>query len=73
MNLIRLLIIVAIIWLAYRMCQNWLASKTIAHKQQKNKPDIENMVQCSTCGVHIPEQEALKLGKQFFCCKAHKK
>lgn len=73
MNLIRLLIIVAIIWLAYRMYQNWLTSKASVHKQQKNKPDIENMVQCSTCGVHIPEQEALKQNQQFFCCEAHKK
>ncbi|VAW91762.1 hypothetical protein MNBD_GAMMA23-118 [hydrothermal vent metagenome] len=73
MNLIRLLVIVAIIWLAYRMYQNWLAKKNIAHKQQTNKPDIENMVQCSKCGIHLPEQEALKQGIQFFCCEAHKK
>ncbi len=74
MNLIRLLVIVAIIWLVYRMYQNWLSNKkTSPPKQQAGTSDIENMVQCSTCGVHIPEQEALKLGKQFFCCEAHKK
>jgi len=73
MNLIRLLVIVTIIWLVYRMYQNWVTSNIIAKKKQKEKPEITNMVQCTTCGVHLPEHEALKQGQQFYCCEAHKK
>jgi len=73
MNLIRLIVIVAIIWLVYRIYQNWQASRPIASKQQPKLNEVENMVQCSNCGVHLPEQEALIQNKLFYCCKAHKK
>jgi len=73
MNLIRLLVIVAIIWLAYRIYQNWLASKAVMKEQHAKQSEIKNTVQCSTCGVHLPEQDALKQNSQFYCCEAHKK
>ena len=73
MNLIRLLVIIAIIWLVYRIYQNWLASKANLNKQHAKQSEIKNTVQCSTCGVHLPEQEALQQGEEFYCCEAHKK
>jgi len=71
MNLIRLLVIVAIIWLVYRIYQNWQAAKPVSSKKTKTPP-IEDMVQCSKCGVHLPANEALKSGDKFYCSESHK-
>ena len=73
MNLFRILVIVAIVWLSYRIYQNWKA-KVSASSQQKPKSnsDIKNMVQCAKCGVHIPEHEAVKSSNEFYCCESHK-
>jgi len=71
MNLIRLLVIVAIIWLSYRMYLNWKAKQTKNIKQRKNQTTIKNMVQCEKCGVHIPEYEAISSSGKFFCSKEH--
>ncbi len=72
MNLIRLLVIAAIIWLCYRIYQNWLETKSSAAHKKQHDNSIEDMVQCAKCGVHIPQQEALKSGDKFYCSEAHK-
>lgn len=71
MNLFRVLIIVGIVWIAYRIYQNWKSKNARIAKQQNNS-GIKNMVQCVKCGVHIPEQEAIKSLGKFFCCEEHK-
>lgn len=32
---------------------------------------IEDMVQCSTCSVHLPRSEAFLVGGHFYCSQAH--
>ena len=71
MNLIRLLIIAAIVWLTLRIFRNWQNKNIIAKKKSIKDSQIKNMVQCSKCGVHLPEQEALKYNNQFYCCQEH--
>ena len=71
MNLIRFLVIAAIIWLSFRIYQNWKQAKVSSKKKARTIP-IEDMVQCSKCGVHLPENEALKSGNKFFCSESHK-
>jgi len=72
MNLFRLLIIAAIIWISYRMFINWKTKQALSNKPKKNNQEIKTMVQCATCGVHLPEQEAIKQSNKFFCCDEHK-
>lgn len=72
MNLIRLLVIAAIIWLILRIFKNWQEKNAISKKNSTKNSQIKNMVQCSKCGVHLPEQEALKSDNQFYCCEEHK-
>ena len=72
MNLIRFLIIAAIVWLILRMFRNWQSKNIIAKKKATKDALIKNMVQCSTCGVHLPEQEALKINNKFYCSEEHK-
>jgi len=32
----------------------------------------EPVVRCATCGVYIPVSEALRVGKQSYCCPDHR-
>ena len=36
------------------------------HNKQNNK-----MVRCISCGLHVPEQEAIKQGDKIFCSLKH--
>ena len=40
--------------------------KGIRNSNQKNK-----MVRCIQCGLHIPEEEAIKQGDKIFCSLKH--
>jgi len=70
MTLIRLLIIVLAIWLIYRMYMNYRM------KKQQNKPQarVGNMVACAHCGLHLPENEAIRISSgEAYCCQDHQK
>lgn len=70
MNLIRLLIIAAVIWILYRMIQTRLRSR----KSVSQKPDtraIETVVKCDYCGLHIPEEEAVRKDGKSYCSRQH--
>ena len=69
-NLIRVIILVAIIWLVYRLIKQWRAQ---THSLKKNKQEkIETVVKCDQCGIHIPENEAIADNTGTFCSKAHR-
>ena len=35
------------------------------------EPEVENMVQCASCAVHLPRSEAFLVNGDFYCSKAH--
>jgi uncharacterized protein len=35
------------------------------------EPEIENMVRCASCEVHLPRSEAFLVNGDFYCSKAH--
>lgn len=42
--------------------------------KEDNHTDKENqnkMVKCLHCGLHIPEEEAIRKGDKVFCCLEH--
>ena len=71
MGLFRLLIIIFLIWLGYYFVKRLLKathSKGPAQKPRK----LENMVQCARCGLHVPEEEAIKLHERYYCSPEHR-
>ena len=70
MGLIRLIIIIAIGWLLFRLVKNW--QNRLANKQPKPDEKIDTMVKCVECGVHVPKQNAIDKNGQFFCCEENK-
>ncbi len=71
MNLIRIIVIAAVIWLAYVLFKRWLAGKTQSPPGTSSRPQ-ERMVKCAYCGVHIPESQALRNGANSYCSPEHR-
>jgi len=69
MNLIRLIVITLIIYLLYRMYKSWSINKKLSSARQKEP--LKNIVRCSNCSLHIPENEAISQDGKYFCSKAH--
>lgn len=45
--------------------------KKLKQDSQAEKCDQNKMVKCLHCGLHIPEQEAIKQGEKVFCSLEH--
>jgi len=74
----RLIFLGLIIWLAVYFFKRYVSQienqKSDTHKTEsdiENGKEIENMVQCATCAVHLPRSEAFLVADKFYCCKAH--
>ena len=63
----KLIILFIIIWFGVRIYLAIQAKKTIHTSSQR----VQDMVSCETCGVHIPVDEAIKFGNEYFCSKDH--
>jgi len=40
-------------------------------KDSNSTSDKNKMVKCLSCGLHIPEKEAIKIGDKVFCSLEH--
>ena len=45
--------------------------KNIKKDAPAKEQEIENMVQCASCAVHLPRSEAFLVNGNFYCSKAH--
>ncbi len=74
MGLIRLITIAVLIWLAwalYRRFVHYKNSAISANREKQKKPAIKAVKRCAVCGIHIPENEAIKKQDRYFCCEQH--
>lgn len=71
MGLFRLLFWIAIIaaafWLWRRLTRPTIARPKRPDTAQKPAP----MVRCQQCGIHVPRDNALAKGEQWFCSQDH--
>lgn len=67
--LIFLLIVAGFIYyLRYRASTLKPANK---HTQRSTSAKTISMVQCAYCGVHLPENDAIKRQGHTWCCEEH--
>ena len=74
MGLIRILLIVLLIWVAWRLLRQALLPDKNKDRQSGaggSGDSPTRMVKCAQCGVHLPESEAIQQEQQFFCNKDH--
>ena len=74
MGLIRLLVIAALIYLAWRVVKNLLSQ---ANRRDNSAPgsgqDAQAMLKCAQCGVHVPAPEAFTHNGRRFCSQEHQR
>jgi uncharacterized protein len=58
-------------WLVFYFVKR-LLNKPTRSTQRPRTPPIDQMVRCATCGLHVPQAEAVQSGQRFYCCKEHR-
>lgn len=72
MGLIKLMVLVAVVIglvILWRRFKAWQASSQPPRSTPSN-PLL--MVRCAHCQVHLPQDQALRVGNQWYCCDAHR-
>lgn len=64
----RSLIIIAALIMVYLLVKNRLQQRQLNKTQKTTRA---NTVQCMQCEIYIPDNEAVSIDKQHFCCKQH--
>jgi uncharacterized protein len=69
----RLIFIGLIIWLVIYVLKRSLHKPNAAKNEEdkSDKSNIEDMVQCDHCAVHLPRSEAFLVDGKIYCSKAH--
>jgi uncharacterized protein len=70
MGLIRLLTFLLILWVLWFMYRNYQTRQQ--RKNQSRRIAAGRIVKCRHCEVHLPQQQALAHGNDWFCSPAHK-
>ena len=62
-----LILVIVVAW--------WLAKGFRRKNAAKDAPEAapEQMVNCGHCGLYLPQSEAIREGKRFFCCAEHRR
>ena len=42
-------------------------------EREASMPEIEQMVACAHCGLHVPESEGVRGGGEFYCSDEHRR
>lgn len=72
----RLIIFLALVWAGIRLLRAYKQKKLEFEERhdkessQKKKP--QQMVQCRFCNIHLPEKDAVRHEKLWFCCHEHR-
>jgi uncharacterized protein len=69
MGLIRLVLLVVLGAVLYRLWKRW------RERQAERTPvshDQGHMLACAHCGTFVPEQDAVREGTQAYCSAAHR-
>lgn len=70
MGLLRLILLIILAALLYRLVRRWLRQRADARHDRVS--DQGRMLACAHCGTYIPEQDALRVGDKAYCCAAHR-
>lgn len=71
MNLIRLLLILILCAIVWQFLKRWLAGPS-QDQTRSSTENLQQMVRCEHCGLHIPKQEAIVDRDKYYCCPEHR-
>ncbi len=72
-RLIFLGLIIYLLLAAFKRSNNGIKNddRNIKKDAPVKEQEIESMVQCASCAVHLPRSEAFLVNGDFYCSKAH--
>lgn len=65
-GLIRLAVILLLVWLAVRVVR-YVIERNRQTERRPRPAAIPKMLPCARCGVHVPEDQAFRLGDRVYC------
>ncbi len=68
MGLFRVVLLGVIVWLVISMMKRYKANNEAVRKRVSTQ---EKVLKCSTCGVYVPENEAIRVGEKTYCSTEH--
>lgn len=68
----RLLIFVVIAVIVYILLKSF-RKKLSSEEKSKEDEQVEDMVRCAQCGVHLPKRESVTADGKYYCCDAHRR
>jgi len=66
---IRLIILGALVAIAYFLVRNYLRRTSVAKEEQNRAPT--DTVKCVICGTHVAKTAAIERNGRYFCSEAH--
>lgn len=67
---LRYLLLGLALWGGYLIVRHLLRQQA-ERRVTRSKPKAVDSVQCAHCGLHLPREEALRRGSDYFCSQAH--
>lgn len=68
MRILALVILLVLSFLVIKSFKRKQAQRRLTKTKKKN---VDNIVKCDVCGLHIPEQEATINRGKHYCCLEH--
>jgi uncharacterized protein len=77
MGLIRFLFLLLIAGVLWFMAKNYMRKVNMQEQRLRERKEQERLsrgriVRCKQCDVHLPEQDAVREGDDWFCSQAHR-
>ncbi len=72
MGLFRVILLGVIVWLVYGFYKRFRQNALEHQRGASVEKDKEKVVQCQSCGVYVPEAEAVRDGDRSYCCEEHR-
>lgn len=67
----KILFLAIAAWLIVTIIKRYQSS--INNPPKPKQADIEDMIRCAKCGVHLPKSDSIMVDQQYYCCEAHSK
>ena len=58
--------------LAAAIWWHWRKSSQPSPELRRPEAPVQKMVACATCGLHLPENEAISEDGRHYCCASHR-
>lgn len=68
--MVKILLLAIIVWLLFVVIRRY--NRSLHSGPASGTPDSALMVQCRHCGLHIPRDDSIAVGGDYYCCEEHR-